>query len=77
MKGEIYKKGNIWLEQILKSRKTAPVMSMREQVAKTRALKKDRGPTENKQCRLCKEQRETVQHLLAVNIQQDITECLQ
>ena len=30
-----------------------------------RAWREVRGLTENSQCRLCKEQRETVQHLLA------------
>ena len=34
-------------------------------MVETRAGKDVRGLTENSQCRLCKEQRETVQHLLA------------
>ena len=38
---------------------------MIEQMIETRALKEVRGIAENSQCRLCKEQRETVQHLLA------------
>ena len=40
-------------------------MSMIEQMVETRAWKKVRGLTENSLCRLCKEQPETMQHLLA------------
>ena len=40
-------------------------MSMIKQMAETRAYKEVRGLTENSQCRLCKEKRETTQHLLA------------
>ena len=40
-------------------------MSMIEQMVETRAWAEVRGLSENGQCRLCKEQRETVQHLLA------------
>ena len=58
------KKCNIWLEQNLTPRKTV-IMSMIKQMAETRAYKEVRGLTENSQCRLCKEKRETAQHLLA------------
>ena len=37
-----------------KTRKTSAIMSMIEQIIKTRARKKVRGFTENSQCRLCK-----------------------
>ena len=40
-------------------------MSMLEQMIETRALKAARGLTECCKCRLCNEQKETVQHLLA------------
>ena len=40
------------------------IMSMTEQIVETRPWKKVRGFTENSQCRLCSEQRETVKHLL-------------
>ena len=40
-------------------------MSMIEQMVETRAWKEVRRLTENSRCRLCKEQREIVQHLLA------------
>ena len=40
-------------------------MSMIEQMVETRAWKEVRGFTENSHSRLCKEQRETVQYLLA------------
>ena len=38
---------------------------MLEQIVETRAWKEIRGFIENGQCSVCKEQRETVQHLLA------------
>ena len=67
MQCEIYnkqdKKCNIWLEQNLTPRKTSAIMSITEQMVETRASKEDKG-LENNQCRLCREQRETVQHLL-------------
>ena len=40
-------------------------MPMIEQMIEIRAWKEVRGLTENSQCRLCKEQQETVEHLLA------------
>ena len=67
MQCEIYnkqdKKCNIWLEQNLTPRKTSAIMSITEQMVETRASKEDKG-LENNQCRLCREQRETAQHLL-------------
>ena len=39
-------------------------MPMIEQMIETRAWKEARRLTENSQCRLCKEQQETVEHLL-------------
>ena len=59
------KKCNIWLEQNLTPRKTSAIMSMREQMIETRAWKEVGGLIENSQCRLCKEQQEALQHLLA------------
>ena len=69
MQNEIYnkqdKKCNIWLEQNLTPRKASVIMSVIEQMVEARAWKEVRGVTENRQCRLYQEQRETVQHLLA------------
>ena len=69
MESEIYKKQdekcNIWLEQKLTPRKRPAIISMIEQMVETRARKEVRELTENSQCRLCKEQQETVQHILA------------
>ena len=39
-------------------------MSMIEQMVEIRAWEEVKGLTKNSQCRLCKKQRETVQHLL-------------
>ena len=46
-------------------RKTSAIMSMLEQMIETRAWKAARGLTEWCKCRLCGEQKETVQHILA------------
>ena len=56
---------NIWLEQNLIPRKISAIMSILEQMVKTKVWKEARGLTTNSQCRLCKGQRETVQYLLA------------
>ena len=53
------------LEQNLTPRKTSAIMSMIEQMVETRAWKEVRWLSENSLCILCKEQRETVPHLLA------------
>ena len=67
MQSEIYKKQdrswNIWLEQNSTPRKPSAILSMIEQMVETRTWKEVRGLTESSQRRLCKEQRETVQHL--------------
>ena len=72
MQSEIYhkqdKKCDIWLKLNLMPRKTSAIISMIEQMIETRAWKEVRGLNENSECSLCKEQRETVQLLLAVNI---------
>ena len=49
------KKCNIWLEQNLTPRETSAIISMIEQMVKTRAWKRFRVLTENSLCRLCKE----------------------
>ena len=65
----VYKKQdqqcNLWLEQNITPPKTASIMSMLEQMVETRAWKVTRGLTEDGKCRLCREQKETVEHLLA------------
>lgn len=58
------KKCSIWLEQNLLPRKVS-LMSMIEQMIETRVWKEAKELTEKSQCILCKEQRETVQYLLA------------
>ena len=67
LQSEIYekqdKKCNIWLEQDLTPRKTSVIMSLLEQLVETRAWKEVRGLTENSQCRLCKEQWDSVTSL--------------
>ena len=69
MQSEIYKKQekkcNIWLEQNLTPRKTSAIISMTGEMVETGAWKEVRDLTEKSQCRLCQEQREIVQHLLA------------
>ena len=55
-----HKKCNVWLEQNLTPRKTSAIMQMLEQMIETKVWKEVRGLTENSQCRLLKEQRETV-----------------
>ena len=56
---------NLWLEQKLTPKKTAVIMSMLEQMVETKAWKVTRGLNESNKCRLCAEQREAVEHLLA------------
>ena len=69
MQSAVYKKQdqqcNLWLEQNITPPKTASIMSMLEQMVETRAWKVTRGLTEDGKCRLCREQKETVEHLLA------------
>ena len=66
-----------------KTRKTSVIMSMIEQIIKTRARKKVRGFPENNQCRLCKNNERqcnvfqlNLKCYQAVNVWQDITEPL-
>ena len=47
------------------TKKTSAIMSMIEKMVEIRVWKEVRGLTENSPCRLCKEQPETVQNLLA------------
>ena len=67
MQIEVYnkqdKKCNIWLEQNLTSRKTSAIVSTIEQMFETKAWKEVREGLLKIVCRLCKEQRETVQQL--------------
>ena len=69
MQSTIYKKQNqqcnLWLEENLTSAKTALIMSMTEQMAETKSWKVTRGLIEDGKCRLCREQKERVEHLLA------------
>ena len=69
MQSAIYKKQNqqcnLWLEQNLTPAKTASIMSMLEQMVETRSWKVTRGLIEDGKCRLCREQKEMVEHLLA------------
>ena len=69
MQSAVYKKQdqqcNLWLEQNITPPNTASIMLMLEQMVETRAWKVTRGLTEDGKCRLCREQKEMVEHLLA------------
>ena len=69
MQSEIFRKQdescNLWLRQNTTSRKTASVMTMLEQMVETKSWKASRGLAEYSKCRLCGQQRETVELLLA------------
>ena len=54
-----------WLECNTDPKKTAAIFNMREQMIETRAWKNLRGIGEADICRLCGEEKETVQHLLS------------
>ena len=54
-----------WLKCNTDPRKTASIFALQEQMIETRAWKKIRGLIAEDMCRLCGEQRETVQHLLS------------
>ena len=56
---------NLWLRQNLTPRKTASVMTMLEQMVETKSWKASRRFAKCSKCRLCGQQRETVEHLLA------------
>ena len=53
-----------WLKWNTGPAKTAAVFSMQKQMVGTMAWKKMRGLSDNDQCRLCRKQRKTMQHLL-------------
>ena len=54
------------LKQSLDPRKTAAIVNMMEKMIETRVWKVSRGlPCVNVKCRVCGEQKETVDHLLA------------
>ena len=69
MQSKIFRKQdesrNLWLRQDLTPRKTASVMTMLEQMVETKSWKASRGLAKCSKCRLCGQQRETVEHLLA------------
>ena len=69
MQSELYKKkqdkkSKVWLQQDSAPRKTSALLSMMEQIIEIRAWKKVRGLNKNSECRLFREQRETVRYLL-------------
>ena len=56
----------MWLKQSLDPRKTAAIVNMLEKMIETKVWKVARGLTcDNVKCRVCGEQEETVEHLLA------------
>ena len=60
------KESHIWLKGNLAPEKTASIIQMLEQMNETRAWKKIRGlQVDNDLCRLCRGERETVQHILS------------
>ena len=54
-----------WLGQNLHGRKTSSIMTMLEQMVETRSWKVSRGLDQDKQCRVCHERDETVEHIVA------------
>ena len=58
-------KCHLWLKQRLTPRKTTSIMTVIEQMVKTRGWKVARGLIEDGRCRLCHEFSETVEHLVA------------
>ena len=54
-----------WLNQNLHGRKTAAIMTMLEQMVETRSWKASRGLVQSGRCRVCNDQEETVEHLVA------------
>ena len=68
MQSKIFRKQdescNLWLTQNLTPRKTASVMTMLEQMVETKSWKAATGLAKCSECRLCGQQRETIEHLL-------------
>ncbi len=56
---------HLWLTQNLNPRKTASIMTMLEQMTETKAWNVTRGLIEDGRCRVCREQTESVEHLVA------------
>ena len=56
---------NFWQKQNLTPKKNASVMTMLEEMVKTKAWKASRGAAKCSKCRLCDQQKETVEHILA------------
>ena len=54
-----------WLGQNLHGRKTSSIMTMLEQMVETRSWKVSKGLAQDKQCRVCHERDETVEHIVA------------
>ena len=54
-----------WLGQNLHGRKTSSIMTMLEPMVETRSWKVSRGLAQDKQCRVCHERDETVEHIVA------------
>ena len=54
-----------WLKSNTDPRKTAAIFALQEQMVETKAWKKLRGLIGDNRCRLCGDQRETVQYLLS------------
>ena len=56
---------HMWLSQNLHPRKTSAIMNMLEQMVETRSWKAVRGLVEDGRCRVCNEQSETIEHIVA------------
>ena len=56
---------HLWLTKKQQPRKTSAMMDMLEQMVETRPWKVARGLLEDRRCRVCFEQIETVEHLVA------------
>ena len=54
-----------WLNQSLHGQKTSSIMTMLEQMVKTKSRKVSRGLAQDKQCRVCRETDEIVEHIVA------------
>ena len=54
-----------WLGQNLHGRKTSSIMTTLEQMVETRSWKVSRGLAQDKQCRVCHERHETLEHIVS------------